>query len=213
MLGLICIFTSIAGVIYEIVDTGALSFMSVLIGLPIGLVYAVLELYVFTNRDLWINKLSFIKLILAKAFLYTAFAFVFINLVGLINGFLDGKSKDEFYESLVSSNQLMLLVVLALYLMIAFFLQINRLLGEGKLLKYLLGKYYQPVREDRIFMFLDIKSSTHIAEKFGNKIFYSWLNDFFHEISDPVTSTKAEIYQYVGDEVVFTWEISNGFAD
>ena len=39
------------------------------------------------------------------------------------------------------------------------------------------------------------------------------LNDFFHEISEPVRTTNAEIYQYIGDEVVFTWKTDDGLAD
>ncbi len=53
-------------------------------------------------------------------------------------------------------------------------------------------------------MFLDIKSSTTIAEQLGLENYYSLLNYFFHEISELVRSTKAEIYQYIGDEVVLT---------
>ena len=62
-------------------------------------------------------------------------------------------------------------------------------------------------------MFLDVKSSTTIAEKMGHEKFYSLLNSFFHEITDPVLITKAEIYQYVGDEVVFTWKTQDGLRD
>ena len=51
-------------------------------------------------------------------------------------------------------------------------------------------------------MFLDMRSSTTIAEKLGHERFYALLNELFHEISQPVLQTKAEIYQYVGDEVV-----------
>ena len=58
-------------------------------------------------------------------------------------------------------------------------------------------------------MFLDMKSSTTIAEQLGHVRFYTLLNELFHEISQPVLQTKAEIYQYVGDEVVLTWEMEH----
>jgi adenylate cyclase len=92
-------------------------------------------------------------------------------------------------------------------------MQINLLLGEGVLVKFLLGKYRKPTGEHRIFMFLDVKSSTSIAEKLGMEKYYSLLNDFFHEVSEPVRSTNAEIYQYVGDEIVFTWKTDQGLTD
>jgi adenylate cyclase len=99
------------------------------------------------------------------------------------------------------------------YGLLVFFLQINHLLGEGILWKFIRGKYHQPREEERIFMFLDMKSSTTIAEQLGHVRFYALLNELFHEISQPVLQTKAEIYQYVGDEVVLTWEVEDGLQD
>jgi len=48
-------------------------------------------------------------------------------------------------------------------------LHINEKYGQGVFFKLLIGKYYRPKVENRIFMFLDIKSSTTIAEKLGHK--------------------------------------------
>ena len=62
-------------------------------------------------------------------------------------------------------------------------------------------------------MFLDMKSSTTIAEQLGHVRFYTLLNELFHEISQPVLQTKAEIYQYVGDEVVLTWQLDQGLKN
>jgi adenylate cyclase len=62
-------------------------------------------------------------------------------------------------------------------------------------------------------MFLDMKSSTTIAEQLGHVRFYTLLNELFHEISQPVLQTKAEIYQYIGDEVVLTWEVEQGLKN
>lgn len=63
---------------------------------------------------------------------------------------------------------------------------------------------------ERIFMFLDIKGSTAIAEQLGHVKYFSLLSDFFSDISDPIERKAGEIYQYVGDEVVVTWPISTG---
>jgi adenylate cyclase len=62
-------------------------------------------------------------------------------------------------------------------------------------------------------MFLDMKSSTTIAEQLGHVKFYALLNELFHEISGPVLATKAEIYQYVGDEVILTWPVKYGLEN
>jgi adenylate cyclase len=92
-------------------------------------------------------------------------------------------------------------------------MQINRMLGEGVLLKFLWGKYYKPVEEERIFMFLDMKSSTTVAERLGHQKYYALLDDFYHEITIPVLKNNAEIYQYVGDEVVFAWKTKSGIKN
>jgi len=91
-----------------------------------------------------------------------------------------------------------------------FFLQINDKFGPGMFFKFLAGKYYQPREEDRIFMFLDLKSSTTIAEKIGNKQYFNLLNDVFTDITNSILRSGGQIYQYVGDEVVISWELSKG---
>jgi adenylate cyclase len=102
---------------------------------------------------------------------------------------------------------------LMIYSLLVFFLQINQLLGEGVLWKFVSGKYHKPHEEERIFMFLDMKSSTTIAEQLGHVRFYALLNELFHEVSQPVLETKAEIYQYVGDEIVLTWTMRDGLSN
>jgi len=86
-------------------------------------------------------------------------------------------------------------------------------LGEGILWKFISGRYHKPHEEERIFMFLDMKSSTTIAEQLGHVRFYTLLNELFHQVSQPVLETKAEIYQYVGDEIVLTWEMKDGLSN
>lgn len=63
---------------------------------------------------------------------------------------------------------------------------------------------------EKIFMFLDLKGSTTMAEKLGHVKYFSLLSDFFSDISDPIEQRGGEIYQYVGDEVVITWPIDAG---
>ena len=59
-------------------------------------------------------------------------------------------------------------------------------------------------------MFLDLKSSTSIAEKLGHIKYSMLIQECFNDITDIVTANKAEIYQYVGDEIVLSWEKEKG---
>lgn len=61
-------------------------------------------------------------------------------------------------------------------------------------------------------MFLDLKSSTTIAEIIGHLQYSQLLQDCFTDLSI-VRDFKAEIYQYVGDEVVLSWPVSKGLEN
>jgi len=93
-----------------------------------------------------------------------------------------------------------------------FILQVNDKFGPGVLWKFITGKYYNPRQEDRIFMFLDLKSSTPIAEKIGSKKYFELLKNIYRDITEPIINSLGDIYQYVGDEVVVSWTVENGLA-
>ena len=94
-----------------------------------------------------------------------------------------------------------------------FLLQINDKFGPGILIKFLLGKYHHPKVEERIFMFVDMRSSTTIAEKLGNENYFNLLNDLFADITDTILNHEGEIYQYVGDEVIISWPVAKGIRN
>jgi adenylate cyclase len=95
---------------------------------------------------------------------------------------------------------------------IAIFRQISMMLGPGILKKLIKGEFYTPREEDRIFMFLDLKSSTKMAEQLGHFKYSLMIQDCFDDLA-VVTNTEAEIYQYVGDEAVLTWPSRQGLKN
>ncbi|WP_421918445.1 adenylate/guanylate cyclase domain-containing protein [Marinifilum sp.] len=97
--------------------------------------------------------------------------------------------------------------------LIEIFFEIDKKLGRGVLLKFLLGRYYKPKEEERIFLFMDLKSSTSYAEQLGHFKYSRLLQDCFKDISPAITKNKAQIYQYVGDEVVLTWKLEHGLKN
>ena len=213
-LALICLFTSFAGVIFQLVDEERLDYNSVLLGFPLGLVFGLLELFLFPKAEMRFRRWSFTKIILFKILMYTAVIYGVTVVLVFIGGFIQGRNISELPAVVASLGQLVLTIyTLAIYSLLVFFLQINHLLGEGVLWKFIRGKYHKPREEERIFMFLDMKSSTTIAEQLGHVRFYTLLNELFHEISQPLLQTKAEIYQYVGDEVILTWDMEHGLRN
>jgi adenylate cyclase len=92
-------------------------------------------------------------------------------------------------------------------------LQINSKFGQGAFGNIILGKYNTPKEEKRIFMFLDLNSSTTIAEQLGDEKYHELLKDFFEDITNPILDNKGEIYQYVGDEVIVAWKYVDGIEN
>jgi adenylate cyclase len=94
-----------------------------------------------------------------------------------------------------------------------FILQTSEKFGQGVLINFMLGKYHRPKEENRIFMFMDLKSSTTYAEELGHIKYSQFIQDCFYDINDIITKYKGGIYQYVGDEVVVEWNIRQGIKD
>ena len=91
--------------------------------------------------------------------------------------------------------------------------QIDASFGPGVLPAMLLGRYRRPVREHRVFMFMDLRSSTQYAEQLGHERYSGMIRDLFSSMDEPIRRYDAEVYQYIGDEVVFTWNSEKGTRD
>ncbi len=94
-----------------------------------------------------------------------------------------------------------------------FLLQVHDKFGPGVLRKFLLGQYFHPREEYRLFMFIDMRSSTAIAERIGDEPFFRLLRECYAIMTGPIMDSGGEICQYIGDEVVISWKPSVGFED
>ena len=114
---------------------------------------------------------------------------------------------------LISINFISTLVQMAFSLFIVFFYAgIRANVGQGVLLNFFTGKYHRPVEENRIFMFLDMKSSTTIAERLGHTRYFELLRKYYSSLSDAIIAHHGDVYQYIGDEIVITWEYEAGLS-
>ena len=156
--------------------------------------------------------MSFGKAILIYIFSYLLTIIFLISFaIRLTTRILDSEFNLQIYSSRIFEDDMLLLTI---YWFIIIFIsiftkEIDKKLGPGNLWKFLGGKFYSPKEENRVFMFLDLKSSTPIAEKIGHIQYSKFIQDCFQDL-DVVTKYKAEIYQYVGDMVVLTWPIEIG---
>jgi adenylate cyclase len=174
----------------------------------------------------WVNSQLFRRRSFKFAMLTTLTAyvliFVFVSLVAtlamLIGEYgLLGISSDSMKTTLEFVLNPTLITNFILWgiitLLTLFLLQVNDRFGPGILLKFLAGNYHQPKKEERIFMFMDMRSSTTIAEKIGNEKYFNLLNDVFADITNTILNNEGEIYQYVGDEIVISWSIKKGIRN
>jgi adenylate cyclase len=196
---------------YEFLDSGIVSGIAIVIGIALAMPLILLE---ESGFDRHMRRLPFTTALLLKAVTYVASVAAVFMSTTLVGGYAMGLTMSDYWEFLLSLAFLRQLGAgFAVYLVIVFFRQLDRLLGPGVLLRYFLGRYHQPRREARIFMFLDLKSSTSLAEKLGPEAYYSLVNEFFRDLATPVLDSSGEIYEYVGDEVVLTWTEDRGIRD
>lgn len=101
-------------------------------------------------------------------------------------------------------------VVFSLALLLA---EISDHLGPGVLRNFVVGKYHRAREESRIFMFMDMKASTTLAEQLGHAKYFRFLNEYYNDVTEAIIRSYGEIYQYVGDEVVVSWSLADGLRN
>ena len=180
-------------------------------GLMIGISLSVME---FKVLPLLPARLPCYLVVLARITLFSLSIVLSAALVHTLADLL--YYGDSFAQSLSKTRQFIFstfFLTLFIYLMLLgmslnFLRAVGNRFGHGILINYLLGKYKEPVEENRIFMFIDLNGSTKIAEKLGHTKYSRFLNKCFIDLSSLLPKYDAEIYQYVGDEAVVTWNMN-----
>ena len=186
---------------------------SLLISIIFGIVFGSISGYAQILTEARVYKRISIQKLLTLRFLY-AFLFLFsivlisYVMVTLFFGVTIGLMAFIFEPGSFA----IYLYILTIDIFMLFLRQINLLLGHNNLGKLVRGKFYTPREEERIFMFLDLQSSTTIAEKLGHIKYSMLIQDCFNDLG-VVVENEAEIYQYVGDEVILTWKLQDGLRN
>lgn len=186
--------------------------LGILYGTVLGITEYFLEKQFFRRRSLGVTFLlktmvSLLSLILLLALV----RFVLFDHL-ILPVFMKGRSPltDESWKYIFF---IFLVYYGLMTLVITFITQVNKKYGPGVLVPLLLGKYRQPKEEERIFMFMDLQSSTSIAEELGHLRYSGFIRDSFMDINQVIAKHQAEIYQYVGDEIVLSWRMAEGLKD
>ncbi|GAA0871776.1 hypothetical protein GCM10009117_09220 [Gangjinia marincola] len=184
----------------------------------IGFIQGWLE---FTLLKNWLRSRPIIIRILAKTLFYVIFIVFFMVMMSfIINSRALGLSpfdlkvirtvgiffRDFAFWSIIIYIYVVLNVTLLFY-------ETSHYLGQTTFKNLVLGKYTRPFEESRIFMFLDMKSSTKIAEQIGHEAYFNLLKDVFSDMTQAIEHNAGEVYQYIGDEIVISWSETTGIKD
>lgn len=185
-----------------------------IVGLLVGFVEMVFLENIFRNK-------SFLQKITYKFGLYTLLMLAIIAIAYPIAAsfesnisILDSRVWEKFSRFLVSVTFLSTLLQMASSLLLCvIYAVISENLGHAVLVNFFTGKYHTPREEKRIFMFLDMNASTTIAEQLGHIRYFELLREYYTDLSDGIINHSGEVYQYIGDEVVISWEHNAGLED
>ena len=202
----------------KLFDARSFFITNILVGLIAGILGGS-SLVIVNGR--YFRKRSFGFALLMTAVSYVT-VFLIVNVIAiLLNLHMHELTPTEYFERfsgelLRAFNGLFLINFILwgfITLFTLFMIQVNDKFGPGILFKFLMGNYHRPKKEERIFMFMDMRSSTTIAEKIGNEKYFNLLNDVFADLTDTIIKYDGEIYQYVGDEIVICWSMKRGIRD
>lgn len=181
----------------------------VVLGLMVAIVYTIVE-YVF---DKFLSKTLNLGLILLfKSLIYLIFLIFSLSVIAyLAEDYLQVDFPNQ--TGWWISNKIFWMVTayfIICSLLFSFIRLANDKFGKGIMFKMLIGRYKNPREVERIFMFLDLKSSTTYAEKLGHLKYSQLIQDCFFYLNKIINKYDAEIYQYVGDEAVLSWTPKKG---
>lgn len=106
-----------------------------------------------------------------------------------------------------------LLYSLAISGVFVFVIRMRDLLGGEVFLNLLVGRYHRPVREERIFLFIDIVGSTAYAARHGDLAAQEYLGAIFNALAEPVRRFRGAVDDYVGDMALISWPQARGAKD
>lgn len=180
-----------------------------------GLTVGALEM-IYVDR--MFRKASLFRTILYKFILYTLlFLFLLVVVyplaakIELLTPISDPAIWEKFKSFWGSLAFLSTALQLTFSLLVSLiYAAISENLGHSVLTNFFSGKYHTPKQEERIFLFLDMKDSTTIAESLGHLRYFDFLQRYYYDLANAIIQHEGEVYQYVGDEIVLTWPLDKG---
>lgn len=186
------------------------------LGLSLGIVLSLLDSVI--DRRVF-TRMSYIQLIILRTVSHIIFTIPILGVSLFLShkllGYSDHNSWQEIFLASPFSRSVVVLLLYTGFFSALFNIlrQISAMFGPGILLKLISGRYHHPKEEQRIFLFLDLRSSTLYAEQLGHVLYSELIQDCFIDLTPAIQQFRAEVYQYVGDEAVLTWKLEEGLKE
>lgn len=196
-------------------DPIASGFSIILGSIFLGMILGFSELTFFRYR---LNNRTFLLKISIKVVVYAIMLVIFlvalsfpINANALGVGWTDPlviKTVNDFISDYAFWSAM---IHCAAFITLALFIkEMIDNIGISQVTNFFTGKYHDSKEETRVFMFLDMKGSTAIAEQMGHQKYFRFLNKYYRDMTKAIVDSEAEIYQYIGDEIVLSWLSEDG---
>ena len=86
----------------------------------------------------------------------------------------------------------------------------QRKIGPKVLFALVSGKYNRPKKVERIVLFIEIQDVKATIKRIGRIDFFNFLNDIIFDASEIILHRKGDIYEYVENEILVTWDLDEG---
>lgn len=177
-------------------------------GFFIGFVSTAIEFfYVRAVRRSWIRRVAFLPGLVVRILVLTLIVRVGLVGNGLLTYYLlgeplvvDGDLGAQIRDTLLSMGFVVLFVILS---------QLSSIIGFKRFVNLVVGRYFRPISENRVFLFIDLVGSSRLARRLGNVRFHEYLSEFFYHADRAIVRTGGEVVSYVGDAVIVTWPLGD----
>lgn len=189
---------------------GGTPLLGALIGLSIGLCITAFELFVVSGAGVgvFLRRLSLPAFIGIATVVWAAIIAVSLYAIPYL---YDPSVPPYPYAQTTFTQDFVFSFVVSLTINAA--VRLRGLLGARVLFNFLLGRYHRPLREERVFLFLDLAGSSALAERLGDLRVQSLISRFFFDIARPIADFDGETHRYIGDEVVVTWPLDRALRE
>ncbi len=175
------------------------SMFGVILGLQAFLTFNIRKIFNLSGARLMLARLIAFLLLAIGTLLVSHYSY----------NYLLSKEYLTLFNRFMKSDMIILLVLFIAVLGGVFqvIITIGSRVGHVTIFNTIAGKYVRPTEEDRVFLFLDLNHSTTIAEELGHIEYSKMIRDCFSVLCELLPMYQGEIYQFVGDEAVITWNV------